>query len=565
MKNIHHNQLAALALVALTTSAGTWAQVTIPSGVEPGQIQRSLERMRVPQHESVKVAPPTPQQVAPENANQLKFVLRTLTIEGAKVYKPGELDAAYKNLIGTEIDVARLFAIANQLTARYRNDGYVLSQVLVPAQSVVDGNVKLLAVEGFIAQVQYRGKVPQDDALLAAYSKRLRAARPLTARVLERSLLLMNDLGHVQARGTLVPSAEQSGAADLIVDFARDDVTLAVAASNRNSRSLGSERGTMDFDVYGLMSHWDHLSVKAGSSFSKQLSYAGVGFGTPLGRNGMFWNIGATGARSQPGKAANITTDDLDSESLTGSLQIGVPLLRSRAVNVNLRGSLTTFDGHSEFSSLPLSEDRIRAVRVGAELDWADGARGVTTLDVEYAQGLDSLGARTVGTFDNPLSRENGRADFSKVTVYAARLQSLGGHWSALLAASAQHAFDTLLAPELFAVGGDDFGRGYDPSELAGDSGEAAKFELRYASSLPALHLTAYSLYGFYDWGQVRRLDPINELTREHATSAGAGVRFSGEGGSWQGFIEFAAPLDHDVAAEGNRDARVFFGLLVSL
>ncbi|MEO8016331.1 MAG: ShlB/FhaC/HecB family hemolysin secretion/activation protein [Pseudomonadota bacterium] len=555
----------ALLFITLTTAGAAWAQVAIPSGVEPGQIQRSLEHMRVPQHESVKVAPPTPQQVAPDNASQLKFVLRSVTIEGTTVYKPGELDASYRSLIGTEIDVARLFALANQLTARYRSDGYVLSQVLVPAQSVVDGNVKLLAVEGFIAQVQYRGKVPHDDALLAAYSKRLRAARPLSARVLERSLLLMNDLGHVAARGTLVPSADQTGAADLIVDFARDDVTFAVAANNRNSRSLGSERGTVDLDVYGLLGNWDHLSFRGGSSFSKQLSYAGLGFGTPLGHDGMFWNIGATAARSHPGKAANISTDDLDAESLAGTLQIGVPLFRSRALNINLRGSLTSFDGHSEFSSLPLSEDRIRAVRIGGELDWADGARGVTTFDVEYSLGLDSLGARLVGTPDNPLSRENGRADFSKVTLYAARLQSLGGHWSALLAASAQRSFDTLLAPELFAVGGEDFGRGYDPSELAGDSGEAAKFELRYAGSMPALRLTAYSLYGFYDWGQVRRRNPINELADEHASSAGAGLRFSGEGGAWQGYLEFAAPLDHDVAAEGNRDARVFLGLLVNL
>jgi len=114
-------------------------------------------------------------------------------------------------------------------------------------------------------------------------------------------------------------------------------------------------------------------------------------------------------------------------------------------------------------------------------------------------------------------------------------------------------------------VGGDEFGRGYDPSELAGDSGEAAKFELRYAGSWPSFRLTALTAYGFYDWGQVRRLDPIDELEREHASSAGAGVRFSGEGGAWQGYVEFAAPLDHDVAAEGNRDARVFFGLVVNL
>ena len=183
------------------------------------------------------------------------------------------------------------------------------------------------------------------------------------------------------------------------------------------------------------------------------------------------------------------------------------------------------------------------------------------------SQGIDGLGARKEGTTTSPLSRAGGRSDFTKATIYVARLQSLGqgwgGSWSALGAISAQHAFDTLLAPELFAFGGDTFGRGYDASELAGDSGEAFKFELRYAGVLPEANLSGYSIYGFYDAGRVRRLDPVNELASEHATAAGIGLRMTGT--RWQGQVEYAIPLDHDVAAEGNRDARFFFGVQVGM
>lgn len=555
----------ALCSLALFASCGAQAQVAIPSGVEPGQVQRSLEHLRAPQSRSPQEAPPAPEQVAPPDAAQLKFVIKSLVVEGSTIYRSGELEAPFKALMGTETDVAHVFAIANQLTARYRRDGYVLSQVLVPAQSVVDGHVTLLAVEGYIADVQFRGKVPRNDALLRAYAERLRAARPLTARVLERALLLMNDLGRTQARGTLLPSAHATGAADLIVDFARDDVTTAIAVNNRNSSSLGANRSSLDMDIYGLFANWDHIAFKAGSSFSKKLTYLSTGFGTPLGHDGAHWNLGATAARSQPGTAANIATSDLKANSLLASLQVDVPVYRSRAINFNLRGAFTSFDGHSEFSSLPISSDRIRALRLGGEFDWADHTRGVTIFDLEYAHGFSGLGARNAGTPDDPLSRENGRTDFSKLNLYAARLQALGGSWSVLVAGSAQHAFDTLLAPELFAFGGEDFGRGYDPSEIAGDSGESAKLELRFAGAAPAISLSGYSLYGFYDWGRVRRRDPINEAATEQAKSAGAGLRFTGERGGWQGFVEFAKPIDHDVAAEGNRRLRFFAGLQVNL
>ena len=115
----------------------------------------------------------------------------------------------------------------------------------------------------------------------------------------------------------------------------------------------------------------------------------------------------------------------------------------------------------------------------------------------------------------------------------------------------------------MFAFGGDSFGRGYDASEIAGDSGEALKFELRYSGVAPEVGVQGFSLYGFYDAGQVRRREPVNESESENASSAGLGLRMTGR--RWTGLLEYALPLDHDVAAEGNRDARFFFGIQVGM
>jgi hemolysin activation/secretion protein len=132
-----------------------------------------------------------------------------------------------------------------------------------------------------------------------------------------------------------------------------------------------------------------------------------------------------------------------------------------------------------------------------------------------------------------------------------------------VLAISAQQAFTTLLAPELFAFGGEQIGRGYDAAELAGDSGESVKVELRYFSTLSGWG--TLTPYAFFDAGRVRRRDPINESARENASSLGAGLRWTGGDGKWNGFVELADPLDHAVAAEGNRDMRIFAGLRVNL
>lgn len=493
-----------------------------------------------------------------------RFVLRSVRVDGAKAYTAAELTKPFEPLIGRAITAAQIFDMANQLTAKYRRDGYILSQVVVPEQQIADGEVRLVAVEGFIDGVQVRGTRSTDDAVIAARVKTLQSAHPLTSSVLERELLLMNDLGKSTARGTVVPSAQTPGAADLIVDLTRERAGVAIGTHNRSSRSLGPRRVTLDAEWYGALRSWDHVSLHGGSSTNKELNYVGLGYGGLLGKSGAQWSVGISGVHSEPGRAANLTATDLETESLSGALEARYPLLRSRSRNLYVRGSLTTFDGTSELLLAPLSDDRIRAVRFGLGFDAADGWSGITTIDGEISQGLSSLGARENGTADSPLSRMNGRTDFSKLTLYIARLQSLGGDWSGLLAVSAQQAFSTLLAPELFVFGGELFGRGYDAAELAGDSGVSAKFELRYALPIPQLAGIA-TPYTFFDWGRVERRDPINEAKHAAARSWGAGVRFSGVHSRVQSFVEFADPIDLDVAAEGNRSARIFAGLQIQL
>jgi hemolysin activation/secretion protein len=539
-----NNRIALALMAALAASQGHAADVADSSDTKTRNIQ--------------KVAPQAP-------AQDSRFVLRSVRVEGATAYSTEELNKPFAPLIGQEIAASRIFEIASELTARYRRDGNILSQVVVPEQNISEGNVRLVAVEGFIDAVQVRGERSTDDAVVASHVKTLQAARPLTSAVLERELLLMNDLGQSSARGTLAPSAQTPGAADLVVDLARERAAVSLGTNNRNSRSLGPRRVTLDLEYYGALASWDHISLQGGSSLNDELGYAGLAYGGLLGHSGAQWNVGVTGVRSKPGKAANLPDDsNLKTESLSAVAQVSYPLLRSRSRNLYARASLTSFDGQSELLLEPLSDDRIRAVRVGLAFDAADRGNGIDLLDVEVSQGLNSFGARETGTTNSPLSRINGNTKFTKLSVYAARLQSFGADWSGLLAITAQHAFSTLLAPELFAYGGELFGRGYDAAELVGDSGIAAKLELRYTLPIPQLAGIA-TPYTFYDWGRVERRDPLNEAESAKASSWGAGVRFSGVHSRVQSFIEYAAPIDLDVAAEGNRDARVFAGLQIQL
>jgi hemolysin activation/secretion protein len=221
--------------------------------------------------------------------------------------------------------------------------------------------------------------------------------------------------------------------------------------------------------------------------------------------------------------------------------------------------SLGVHNGETTLFGFTESEDRIRSLRLGLQWDAADSFAGLNLLDVEFSQGLAGLGASKNG--DVLLSRANGRVDYRKLTLYAARVQSITPRWSVLGAVTVQRAMTDLLTSELFGFGGEQFGRGFDPSEMVGDHGVAGKLELRYGLRQPFAWVDAWSMYAFYDAGRVqqRTVAPGAEDS-ESARSTGFGSRFD-LARQISLFVEVAKPLGRDVAAEGNRDARFFGGL----
>ena len=233
--------------------------------------------------------------------------------------------------------------------------------------------------------------------------------------------------------------------------------------------------------------------------------------------------------------------------------------MRSRTGNVAARATFSSYNGKTETAGTLLSEDKIRAVRLGLAYDGIDSLRGINLADLEYSQGLHGLGATDRSATG---SRADVPAAFRKLAFYAARLQALAPRWSVLGAVNAQYAFTNLLAPEQFAYGGEQFGRAYDAAELLGDHGLAGKLELRFNDRGGWL-LRDYMLYAFYDLGQIWRRTPQPGEDREQAAeAAGLGWRFNLQGGV-RGFVEGAVP-NRTVAAEGNRHARLFAGVQVN-
>jgi hemolysin activation/secretion protein len=530
-----------------------------PGTTQPGQVERQLKKPPEPTAKPGAIAIPEAGREKPPNADSIRFVLNRLTVEESTVYRPETLQPLYAQYVGTEVTLAQIYGIVDALTARYRNDGYILSQVIVPAQSVEDGAVRLQAIEGYLDEVRVEGATAALRDRARKYADRLKHQRPLTAGTLERNVLLLNDLPGVEARAVLAPGSAP-GAAQLVLQLTERRYEASASSDTRGSRAQGRQRIFADVDRHNLFGGASITELRQVTTFTPELTYVGAAHDQFIGTNGGSISIAGTYTYSRPQELLIIPLE-LTTKTTTLTLSYSQPILRSRGANLYVRGSFSLFDSTSEVFAVKDTTDRLRPARVGLTYDVADGLGGVNVADLEYSQGIDGLGASSK---DDPyLSRPGGRPDFQKVAFYGARFQTLPAGWSIGVAGAAQYAFTDLLSPELFSVGGEQFGRAYDPSELLGDHGVALRIDLGHTHIWRGRHPTSLMPYVFADAGRVwARTSFPGVESSQTATSAGAGLRLN-IGAQMGGFVEVAKPLNRIVVQERSRDLRVFAGLSI--
>lgn len=555
------------------------AGAAIPGAVDPGQIQRRLAPEQRRASPSSPILPEVTQASAPEQTGEIRFELRGVVVEGASAYREADFAPLYEKLLNRTVSLADVYRLADAITMRYRSDGYVLSRAIVPAQQVATGEVRIRVVEGFIHDVRYEGPA---TAPIRAYGEIATRSRPLRAADLERALLLMNDLPGVVARGTLAPAQGVTGGSDLVVTITQAPVQASLTFDNRGTTFVGPLQLFAQAGINNLTGGSDSLELRFVTTpeRSSELRYYELDYARPLSGGGAILSISANWSDTKPGGA--LRTDFLETvgEAETVTARISYPVIRRRRGSLLLDGGLVMRNARLDQRELPSRtalitsyDDRLREAHLGLTLEAMDGWRGRNLLRVELAQGLPVLGASAKGRLTGG-SRPGGVSTFTKGSADFSRLQDLGALTPGLgflTAVSGGGSFgQTLLASAQYALGGAQFGRGYDPAELTGDYLLAAKAELHYdaaqAAFLPGLAREAgiryLQLYHFFDFGTVWDQSfpglPGAAIRGRSLMSAGAGVR-AGITDRFMINIEAGKPLTRGVAAlAGRGNARPF-------
>lgn len=518
---------AALLLAATSTPAYAQAVTQVPTAASPDRVESQIPQPEFKEAEAPQIDVPSIRvENAPAGAENITFVLQDVQLEGVTAYNQNELRGIYAKDIGQKIPLTRLYAIAGEITRKYRSDGYIISQVVVPAQTIDGGRPRLLVVEGSIDRILIEGAgSPRSEKAIRDYANRITTAEPLTAKALERYLLMINDLPGVKARSIISPSPTVTGKADMRIVVSRDLAEYLLGIDNYGSRYLGPWQASAAAQFNNLFGINDKANVQAvGALDNDELQYGYVAYKVPLGPEGTTLGVDLSHANTEPGYDVEIF--GFRGFSTTGGLELSQPIIRSRTQNLAATLRYDYRDSSTKSDLEVNTFDQISSLRAGLKYDFLSSFLGtaVNSADFTFSQGTSWFGASEKG--DSELSRPDADPNATKGEIELQRLQKLAGPVNMLIAGHGQLASAGLLTSEEFGLGGMNYGRGYDASEIVGDDGVAGKVELQWTDPVSVPYLESSQLFAFYDVGTVWNRDAASsEEKRNSLASTGLGAR----------------------------------------
>lgn len=570
-----HKAILSAAFVCFTVFPWGANAAVVPqqqsTAASPGRVQEQIQQPGFMQQSTSPLeVRPAKIENAPAGSEKIKFVLNGVSLEGVTAYQQDQLSDTYKGMVGHTISLADLYGIANSLTQKFRNDGYILTQVVVPPQSIEKSGsvVKLRVVEGYIDSVSVKmeeGARTEGASAMSMINKmadRIRTGYALNIRDLERNLLLINDLPGVTARGVLSPSTTRPGAADLTILMSRKMYDAVLGVDNYGTRYLGPVQYSAAGALNSVLGHNERLSLQAVAApffnGGPELGYIAAGYSQALMANGLRLDLAYNHTNTDPGY--RLRQFNVNGQSNFFAAGLFYPVVRSRVTNLYTTG---TFDLRDVKTTNNIENDRIdhlRALRGEARLEHLDtifGA-GLNVVDMQMSKGVSVFGASRKS--DPNKSRAAGDPNFTKFNLELQRLQRLTSQVNLLLGAKGQLSDSALMTSEQFGVGGMGFGRGYDPSEIVGDSGYSTKVEFQW--NVPGKLLITHDnqLFTFWDYGQVWTRGTTAQLQTESEGSVGFGVR-SKIMAATNVDLTMTKPMTRNVATEGDKDPRYFFSV----
>ena len=502
-------------------------------------------------------APAQPRAPVPAVGSDVRVQVTHFEFTGNGALSTETLRAAVASWAGRSLSFGDLIQVVEAVETRYKQAGYFLAQGYLPPQKIKDGAIEIAISEGRMGEARLEGESRIAADILFGYLDRLPKGEALTLSVLERQVLLINELAGGRTSLDL-QAGEQPGTTDVVLAQQPEAlITGRLEANNHGSPSTGDKRYSLNLNANSPFNFGERITASALTTDTGKLTSYNLRGELPVGGDG--WRLSASASRAEYSLGGAFTALLASGQADSWRMGAAYPLIRSRAANLKLQLEADQSKLVDTFRAAGTQTDKqSRGLTATVNGDWLDDFMGSssTRADLALRAGHLSLDP-TAAAQDTPPAGLGTAGRFSKATLTAQRQQSITQALSLQVNLTWQLAGKNLDSSEKLSLGGPATLPGYANGEASGDSGAQIKLALRW-QALPELALTAFTDYARLQLAH----SPLPAVTRntKRLTDAGLGADWSiGKGFTASAILAWAGTETPNPA--DNDKPRFWFGL----
>lgn len=440
-------------------------------------------------------------------------------VTGVSVYDVATLIDFARSHVGRHDETITPARLAEAIELIYREDGYLLVDVEDWSQG--EGQPHLIVVnEGRISEIAIEGVETGTFERIRAHFEPVLAADPLRSEVLERALMLSDDMSGV-AVTTEIEIAPDGSGAKLRVLGEPVPATGSLTIDNWPHEADPVASIYLDQEFFSVLTANDRLRLDLGATHffedvDEDFSLFGtVGYRLPVGGDGAFVEAIAGNSYAERSATGGFTASDL--RGLTVAAAAGYPVIR----DIHQFG----------YGLVEARYSQSNADTVGFTSDSAVVAGGLASaygLVFDNDGSMDLTLTATVGArVDDDDGADEGDDAFWHLRLGAGLVEPLDfidAHTALSATIAAQATTSDLPAVETFYLGDRYLLRGYDFAEASGDLGIAGSIEVSRLFRLDG-PVQSIAPHLFLDAGHARLVeDQAGRADSETLASSGVGA-----------------------------------------
>lgn len=460
--------------------------------------------------------------------------------------------------------VGELQQVANQVTQYYRQQGFMLAQAFVPAQTIENNTIVLRVLPGKLGLTTPDGNNYYSNELLNWHFEHL-AGKAVQAKSIETALLRLNDTPGMEAAGIFRPG-QNVGETELVLKAKTEKpMDFVVIADNHGSETTGTDRLIGSLNWNNPTGHGDQMTISALQTFDPDDStYGSFSYKLPIFLPALSVGLSySTNSYAIGQSSAGL----INGESEIASLFTSYSFIRSRTLNISGRLDFSRKWAEVEFQDFDLiwGKDNLSVFSTSLNFDLIDGilgggiTEGSLTLDkglADFAGSMDSHGDNH--SLRKGESGEYAGGDFNKFSFDVTRMQLINPSNTVLLQLKGQYSDDLLPSVERFATGGANSVRAYPASEYIYD--KAIFTSIEWIINAPGF--SNKPAFAGRNWGEVFQLSLFVDYAKgtDNGLSDNKSASISGAGiglalnltDTFFIRADIATPISHQDASNGD-------------